>query len=223
MSMLAVGLDLSLRGPGVCVVNGHPDSKIGEGLDAETTMIRAGEDVDGPERLSVVCRSIWSWLHARNALAPGRVFVVEGYAFGATSKAHSIGELGGCVRKMIWESGGNLVIIPPSTLKRFLTGKGVGDKNIVLKHVFKRWGFDVDDDNECDAFGCALLGLVDVGDPEQWSAIELDILTKKVQRHAGKGQTDWHGGGSPRKVAGRPSGRTRRGAGHRSSVLDEDL
>lgn len=182
-----VGLDVSLVGPGVCLIVGDPRGKIGEDLWATTTLIRAGEDLRGPERLSVVTRAIWSWLAARGAGKPGDVYVMEGYAF-SRSRAHSLGEIGGCVRRVVWESGGDLIVVPPSTLKRFLTGKGVGEKNVIIKHVYKRWGFDVDEDNQCDAFGCAVLGLIDRLGPEHWTVLEAEILQLKVERFSGSSQ-----------------------------------
>jgi Holliday junction resolvasome RuvABC endonuclease subunit len=184
------GLDISLTAPGVCAATGDPRGKVGDGLFAEATMFRAGETLRGPERLSVVSGAIWAWVLARGRGRPGDLYVTEGYAFSA-SHAHSMGEIGGCIRRVIWESGGNLLVVPPSTLKKFLTGKGAGDKNIVMKHVWRRWGFDSDDDNECDAFGCAMLGLYDEAGPQYWSAIDRDILTKKVIRFAGRGQSRW--------------------------------
>jgi crossover junction endodeoxyribonuclease RuvC len=216
-----IGLDVSLRGLGVCIVNGDPRQKVGDGLDFDSALFRAGEDVDGPRRLSVVSNAVWSWLDARDVVGPGRVYVMEGYGF-ASQQAHSLGEIGGCIRKMIWESGGNLVVIPPATLKRFLTGKGTGDKNIVMKWLFKRWGFDEDEDNQCDAFGCAVVGLIDLHE-DDWSKMEHDILTKKVERYAGQGQKDWHGGGSTRKVAGRSGRRARGRADLGSALLKEDV
>jgi Holliday junction resolvasome RuvABC endonuclease subunit len=232
-----VGLDVSLRAPGLCVLSGDPRGHVaaehepcraggrhaGPGaLDADSALIRAGEDFRGPERLSIVTDALRSWLQSRSLLVAGRLYVIEGYAFSAHA-AHSMGEIGGCVRKLVWESGGNLIIVPPSTLKKYLTGKGAGDKNLVMKHVFKRWGFDVDDDNQCDAFGCAMLGLVDSGSSENWTVLERDILGKKVERYAGKGQEAWLGGSAPGKVARR----TRRRAAERvdigSSVLSEDV
>lgn len=186
----AVGLDISLAGPGICIAVGDPRKQVGENLSAASTVIRAGEDLRGPERLSIVSGAIWSWLQARKGTVPGDLFVMEGYAF-SRQHAHSIGEIGGCVRKRVWEAGGNLLIVPPSVLKKFLTGKGAGDKNIVMKHVFKRWGYDVDDDNQCDAFGCSVIGLLDQLGPDHWTADERDMLTKRVQRFAGKGQRNW--------------------------------
>jgi Holliday junction resolvasome RuvABC endonuclease subunit len=185
-----IGLDISLKGPGICIASGSPRARVDHGLIVESTLIRAGEDTRGPERLSVVSRAVYAWMVSRGCGLAGDLYVTEGYAFGS-QQAHSLGEMGGCIRKAIWESGGNLIVIPPPTLKKFMTGAGSGDKNIVMKHVFKRWSFDVDDDNQCDAFGCAVLGLVDQCGDEIWTAIERDILTKKVQRYAGKGQTNW--------------------------------
>ena len=187
-----VGLDISLNATGLCLAHGDPRSQVGNSLDVDSVVIRTGKDLRGPERLSVVSADVWDWLQARQPARAGDLYVTEGYAF-SRQQAHSLGEIGGCIRKRIWESGGNLIVIPPSTLKKYLTGKGAGDKNIVMKHVFKRWGFDVDEDNQCDAFGCAMLGLVASVDDSCWTGLEKDILKKKVQRYAGKGQKGWAG------------------------------
>jgi len=207
-----VGLDVSLRAPGVCWLHGklrrdNRDrcgricSRIGDGLEAEATSFRLGEDLRGPHRLAVLTDAIEAWLRSRDLLTVGRLYVQEGYAFGS-QQSHSLGEIGGCIRKVIWQSGGNLIVIPPSTLKRFVTGVGKGNKNVMVKHVDKRWGFDSDDENECDAFACSMVGLVDTY-RDEWSAIEADILSKKVERYAGKDQEAWLGGGAPGKMARR--------------------
>lgn len=218
--MRVVGLDISLKGPGVCVVEGNPRSKCGEQLEAEAAKIRIGEDLRGPQRLAVVTESLVSWLHSRAALCPRQLFVMEGYAFGQAGAAHSLGEIGGCVRRELWAAGANLIVVPPSTLKKYVTGRGVGDKNIVMKVVYKRWGFDSDDDNECDAFGAAMLGLVDAAlHKDEWQNAEREILLNKVERYAGKGQESWLGGAAPGKVAGSPRRRGRsRHVDQRSSI-----
>lgn len=216
-----VGLDISLRGLGVAVVHGHPRYKIGEGFEAETAVFRVGEDTDGPERLSVLCHALWSWLRSRDACRRGDVYVIEGYGF-ASQRAHSLGELGGCIRRMIYESGGNMIIVPPSTLKKFLTGSGAADKSVVMKHIYKRWDFDVDDDNQCDAFGCAVLGLIDAGDSVQWDKIETAILTEKVERYAGKGQAAWISDSASGQLAERTRRPRSRRDDLRPAVLGED-
>jgi len=44
-------------------------------------------------------------------------------------------------------------------LKKFATGKGTGQKSIVVREVFKRWGIDCKDDNQADA--CVLAHLAE--------------------------------------------------------------
>lgn len=195
-----IGLDLSLQGPGICVAIGDPKSKCDESmLDVDSALIRAGEDLRGSERLSVVTTAIFSWLTARRGmLSPGDLVVVEGYAF-SRQQAHSMGEIGGCVRKYIWESGANLLIITPSSLKRFITGKGAGEKSAMIKQVYKRWNYDVDEDNQCDAFACAMVGLVDQLGENERTVVERDILESKVERYGGRGQS-WGLRGPKKKV-----------------------
>lgn len=216
------GLDLSVRGPGMCVLSGDPHARIGAGLVSDSAMVSYGEDVRGPERLSTVSASVWSWLVSRGMGKAGDVYVIEGYAYGAHT-AHHAGEIGGCMRRVIWETGGNIVVVPPSTLKKYVTGSGNADKNVVMKTVFKKWSFDRDDDNECDAFACALLGLVSISSAEIWTAAEREILTKKVERYAGKDQESWLGGDSTRKVAGRARKRVAKHADLGSPVLSENV
>lgn len=180
------GLDVSLQAPGICVASGSPREVLGYGLSAETATIEAGKELRGPERLSVVSRAVFRWLSARQDPKPGDVFAMEGYAF-SRGHAHSMGEMGGSIKKTIWELGCNLIVVPPTTLKKFLTGKGSGDKNIVMKHVFKRWGFDVDDDDQCDAFGCALVGLVSQMSALDMKQPERDVLEKSTF-YVGRGQ-----------------------------------
>lgn len=185
-----VGLDISLNRPGICILSGDPRTRVDAGLIVDSAMIRSGEELRGPERLSVVTAAIWSWLRARRISGPGVLYVQEGYAF-SRSHAHSMGEIGGCIRRDIWASGGNLIVVPPSTLKKFVTKSGAADKNVMMKELYKRWGYDVDDDNQCDAFSCALVGLVDQCDAGRRTAAENDMLQNKVERYAGEGQ-DWY-------------------------------
>lgn len=53
----------------------------------------------------------------------------EGYAFGASSSAVTgLAELGGVIRTMVFERGLDMDIIPPSSVKKFATGKGNAKK-----------------------------------------------------------------------------------------------
>lgn len=200
---IVVGLDVSLTGTGICVVSGNPHVAVGKGLTVESTLIEVGKTLRGPTRLSAVCNAVLQWLKARG-VGVGTTVAMEGYGF-SSQMAHSLGEIGGCIRLSLYLRGCNLLIIPPTTLKKYLTGKGVGQKNVVMKHVHRRWGFDVDDDNQTDAFGCAIVGLLDT-QPEICTAVEKVLLAEKVERYAGAGQ-NW-GGDIPGKLRKRRSRKT---------------
>ena len=46
-------------------------------------------------------------------------------------------------------------IIPPNTLKKFITGKGNAKKELMLLKVYKRWGVEFNDNNMADAYSLA--------------------------------------------------------------------
>jgi crossover junction endodeoxyribonuclease RuvC len=60
-------------------------------------------------------------------------------------------------------------VCSPQGLKKFVVGtagspKKPVTKELVIKEVFKRWGFDVDNNDEADAIGLAHVGMALVGD-----------------------------------------------------------
>lgn len=80
---------------------------------------------------------------------------IEGYAFGS-QMANMLGELGGIVKLALQRHGVYPLIIPPTTLKKYVTGKGTGiQKNQMLLHAYKKWGVEMADDNACDSFALA--------------------------------------------------------------------
>jgi hypothetical protein len=49
-------------------------------------------------------------------------------------------------------------LVAPQALKKYVTGKGAGDKAIIIKKAYQKWGVDIDDDNMVDAYALARLG-----------------------------------------------------------------
>jgi Holliday junction resolvasome RuvABC endonuclease subunit len=83
---------------------------------------------------------------------------IEGYAFGS-QMANMLGELGGLVKVTLHERGPYYpLIVPPTSLKKYVTGKGQGiSKSQILLHVYKKWGIDINDDNAADSYALAHL------------------------------------------------------------------
>ena len=57
------------------------------------------------------------------------------------------------------------IIVAPTTLKKFATGSGKGDKDMMMMEVFKTYGFSAMDNNECDAYALAAVGQALLGTP----------------------------------------------------------
>ena len=86
-------------------------------------------------------------------------YVLEQYAFAAkNSHQASIGEGGGALKLALVQQYGyeERVAYPslasPNAVKKFATGKGSGDKNLIMMRAYQKWGVDLPDDNMVDAY-----------------------------------------------------------------------
>lgn len=77
---------------------------------------------------------------------------MEGYSFGSQhSHAHALGELGGLVKVILWRRGRRYVLISPSQIKKFATGKGNATKEQVLAAAV-RIKPEIETTHEAEAF-----------------------------------------------------------------------
>ena len=51
-----------------------------------------------------------------------------------------------------------MYIVQPKTLKKWITGFGKGDKNMMLLKAFRKYNIEFSDDHTCDAYGLAMVG-----------------------------------------------------------------
>ena len=95
-----------------------------------------------------------NWLYEFNKVED---VAMEGYAFGS-QMANMLGELGGMVKLTLLEFNIYPLIVPPTSLKKYVTGKGQGvPKSQILLHVYKKWNVDITDDNAADSYALARL------------------------------------------------------------------
>jgi crossover junction endodeoxyribonuclease RuvC len=132
-----LALDLSLTATGWAKSDGS--SVVSSGV------LRTPEELDGMERIKWILDSVWN-------LTEGAHFtVIEGYAFDRPNQAHQIGELGGVVRFTLWEGGRPFVLIAPSSMKMFATGKGNASKDEVLACAIRKLDYLGFSKDEADA------------------------------------------------------------------------
>lgn len=146
--MKILGADLSLTGTGLVVLT---DGKV-----TFQKLIKSKPQGDKPkdelQRLIGIIRQV--------KVEGIDLVVVEGIAFGIrkTTSLAQLSALNYLVRMQCWENSVPFVIVSPNTLKKFITGKGVGEKDQMMLAAYKKWDFSPSDNNICDAFGLAQIG-----------------------------------------------------------------
>lgn len=130
-----IGLDLSLRETGFAhLYRGRFKTQV-----VKTKLL-------GNPRLDYLEETIMNLVTDLN---PSGV-AIEDYAMGAKGRVFNIGELGGVIRLAVYRAGIPMIEVPPTVLKKFVTGKGNANKTAMVKKVSQLW-FDTDNDNVADA------------------------------------------------------------------------
>lgn len=92
--------------------------------------------------------------------------LIEGYSMGSRGRGVTgMVELGWTIRDRLLP-GTPVVEVPPSTLKKFATGRGNAGKPEVVSALTKRYGIEFRTDNEADAYALYRLGLCVTGQAE---------------------------------------------------------
>lgn len=128
-----------------------------------------GEDKDSvtvgtvrPKKLKSAARLVYIRDSVRGILdsTSPSIVVYEGYSMGVkVGRPFDLGELGGVLKVLFLERGLDLLLVPPSNLKLFSTGKGNADKQAVSSamEALRGEGFRYSD--EADAYALFRMGL----------------------------------------------------------------
>jgi len=151
VSNTVVGLDMSLTGSGICVVQNDVST-------IETLKTGPHDFSCDLERLLYITNTVMSKIPQTPSL-----ICIEDYfipmSTAQTGAAMSLNSLGTLMRIKMYEAKFPFIIISPPQLKKFILGKGVGQKSLIMKEVFKKYNVDVKDDNQADAFVLAQIAL----------------------------------------------------------------
>lgn len=154
---------------------GIDQSYTGFGLSIAGTAIKKAFPPDKFRSNNYRLFAVEDWLYQELLSAPEiNLVAMEGYASGAKFGREMAGELGWAVKRaVITTLGLEPLVVPPTSLKKFVTGKGNAAKNQMLMGVYKQWGREFTDDNVADAyaleqFGKAYLYLENGLDPEKF-------------------------------------------------------
>jgi crossover junction endodeoxyribonuclease RuvC len=148
---LFVGIDPSLTSTAIVILD--QDSKI---YNQKLIKTAAGDFETTEERLLHIVREV---NYVANLPRLEKVYI-EGLSFG--SKGQSMMQLAALhflIRCFMFKRGMNYAVVPPTTVKKFVTGKGNSKKELMLLKTFKRWGVEFEDNNLCDAYCIAQYAL----------------------------------------------------------------
>lgn len=148
--MLSIGCDFGLRKSGIVILN--------DKFEIETQdLIRVHEKIKGAQRLLDI-ETAFHFIVEPFRDQEIEVFV-EGYAYGAKYQRESLAELGGVMRRYLHLHNMTFWIIPPTSLKLFVTGTGKATKNYMKKCTKEQWDQVFKSDDVCDAYGMSRLGM----------------------------------------------------------------
>ena len=163
-NMITVGLDLSLTKTGWAIMED-------DGLVTTSGVIKShplgDKPIDETNRIVKIAEEV---VQKIDELLPHKspdLVVIENLAFMArnTTALTQLAGLSHIVRILLVQFNWPFILEAPSTLKKFITGKGNSDKNVMMMSIYKNYGHEFLDDNIADAFGLAACGMALLGKP----------------------------------------------------------
>lgn len=147
-NMRFAGIDPSTSGTGLVILD-H------EGNVIEAVSLKAiKNNDDDPKRFRDLANRIRKHLNP----STDRV-LIEGFSYGSKGQGVSVMYgVGWLIRDMLNEHGFKWLEIPPTTLKKFISGKGNAAKPALVKPSKDKWEFESESNDIIDANGLARIG-----------------------------------------------------------------
>lgn len=75
-------------------------------------------------------------------IPPSKIYI-EGYSMGSKGRVFAIAENTAIIKHLMWKNGNTIVSVPPTTVKKFATGKGNADKQMMYEAFVKQTGIEL--------------------------------------------------------------------------------
>ena len=141
------GIDSALQKVGLCVFR---DGQY------ELHLIKPATGLRGTERLVDLRTKVMAVLsEARPDLV-----AIEGYSYDSVGRWFDLGEIGGVLKVELMVQGTPTTIVPPCSLKQFMTDNGQASKTKMIRAVQEHLNVVTDSDDLADAAGLARFAYV---------------------------------------------------------------
>jgi len=109
------------------------------------------------------------------------LIVIEGFSFGSKGRSlFEIAYLGYRIREDLEHFKNNEGIpwieVSPDSVKKFTSNMGTSTKSVMIKEVYKRWGFDTNSDDLADAYALAQIGRAYLGENNDLTAFQREVI-----------------------------------------------
>ncbi|MBU5214377.1 hypothetical protein [Heyndrickxia oleronia] len=125
-----------------------------------------------PQRFIYIGESILGYLKEDDRIC------IEGFSYGSKGKGVSTQYgFGWIIRTILIQNGYDYLEIPPTSLKKFATGKGNISKDAMVLPIYKKWGFEHNSDNVRDAYVLAQIARA-MSEDIELTNYQRDVLNK---------------------------------------------
>lgn len=150
--MVFAGIDYSLTSPAICIHSGdvwsYENCTFYYLVTNEKYLNR--EDQQYVPSLYPSYRGDVERFHILSEWSMGSILdhsvdyvAIEGYAFGAVGRVFQIAENCGLLKYKLWTNNLDSVVIPPTVIKKFATGKGNANKEAMIESFETETGIDI--------------------------------------------------------------------------------
>ena len=143
--MYCLGLDIASLNSGYCILDEKAEP-VSQGVWS------APAKLDYLERGSFQAEGLMELIN----MYPPSIICIEGYSLGSVGNKEALISVGTIIRYFLRQLGYAWVTVAPTQIKKYCHAK---EKKMIIKEVYKRWGFDTDSDDIADAYVLARIGL----------------------------------------------------------------
>ena len=165
--MRYVGLDLSTK-TGLVIID-----ELGNVLTEKEITSKFKKD---PQRMIDLTEQVLAHLKKDDIIA------IEGFSYASRGKGVSFQfGYGYSVQIELYKRDFDFLIVSPSQVKKFATGRGNSSKDDMILPIYKRWGYEHESDNVRDAFILAQIARATISDVKltKFQKEVIDTLKKR--------------------------------------------